>query len=115
MRNPFYNDIYEILQTSGCKGLPVGIIARCVYNRHSGLFNTKLNYEWVYQNVRFFLWAQACKPSSPIIATSRRGWYRLKPDAGRQIKIDFTQKKKEEVTDENEKREEKSFNHPTLF
>ena len=80
MENPFYNDIYEIFQTKGCEGLPVGIIAKQVYNRHAGLFNTELTYERVYQNVRFFLWAQSCKPSSPFMGTANRGWYALKPN-----------------------------------
>ena len=91
MENPFYNDIYEILQTKGCEGLPVGIIAKQVYNRHAGLFNTELTYERVYQNVRFFLWAQSCKPSSPFMGTANRGWYALKPNVCRQMRIDFTE------------------------
>lgn len=97
MENPFYNDIYEILQTKGCEGLPVGIIAKQVYNRHAGLFNTELTYERVYQNVRFFLWAQSCKPSSPFTGTTNRGWYALKPNVCRQMRIDFTEIPSEEA------------------
>ena len=89
MENPFYNDIYEILQAKGRKGLPVGTIAKLVYNRHAGLFNTAISYERVYQNVRFFLWAQAGKASSPFTFGSDRGWYALKPNFARQMRIDF--------------------------
>lgn len=53
MKNTFYNDIYEILLGKGLEGLPVGIIARQVYNRHTGLFSKDLSYEKVYQTVRF--------------------------------------------------------------
>lgn len=114
MENPFYNDIYEILQTKGCEGLPVGIIAKQVYNRHAGLFNTELTYEGVYQNVRFFLWAQSCKPSSPFTGTTNRGWYALKPNVCRQMRIDFTEIPSEEATEVPEK-EEKTIDYPTLF
>ena len=103
MENPFYNDIYEILQTKGCEGLPVGIIAKQVYNRHAGLFNTELTYEKVYQNVRFFLWAQSSKPSSPFMGAAQRGWYALKPNVCRQMRIDFTEIPSEEATEVPEK------------
>lgn len=81
MGNPFYNDIYEILRAKGHGGLPVGIIAKQVYNRHAELFNDELTYEKVYRSVSFFLRSKSCKPSSPFMRTARRGWYALKPNA----------------------------------
>ena len=97
MENPFYNDIYDILQPRGSKGLPVGIIAKQVYNRRVGLFNSELNYEKIYQNIRFYLWAQANRPSSPFTFGQARGWYALKPQLYEQIPLPFT-----DETDENE-------------
>ncbi len=85
-----------------------------VYNRHAGLFNTELTYERVYQNVRFFLWAQSCKPSSPFMGAAQRGWYALKPNVCRQMRIDFTEIPSEEATEVPEK-EEKTIDYPTLF
>ena len=123
MENPFYNDIYEILQTKGCEGLPVGIIAKQVYNRHAGLFNTELTYERVYQNVRFFLWAQSCKPSSPFMGAAQRGSVpfgrtcRGRYDCGyerAESYIYFTESPSEEATEVPEK-EEKTIDYPTLF
>ena len=116
MENPFYNDIYEILQAKGRKGLPVGTIAKLVYNRHAGLFNTAISYERVYQNVRFFLWAQAGKASSPFTFGSDRGWYALKPGAGYQMQIDFSMKVAESLPLEarQPEREEADY-YPSLF
>ncbi len=114
MQNPFYNDIYEILLASGREGLPVRAIAKQVYNRHAGLFNTGLTYERVYRNVHFFLRAQSCKPSSPFMGTIGRGRYALKPDACRQMRIDFTENRSEEVAEPPEK-ERKATDYPTLF
>lgn len=116
MENPFYNDIYEILQNKGNKGLPVGIIAKQVYNKHAGLFNTELSYERVYQNVRFFLWAQAGKMSSPFTNGMQRGWYALKSNACKQMKIDFTETSHKEPEEETPKTKEVSDDYyPSLF
>lgn len=114
MGNLFYNDIYEILQTKGCRGLPVRIIARQVYNRHAGLFNSRLTFEHVYQNVRFFLWSQSRKASSPFVRTERWGWYALRPDAVRQMRIDFTAKVAEAVPDAGQQ-EKETADYPSLF
>lgn len=115
MGNPFYNDIYEILLSRGDEGLPVGIIAKQVYNRHAGLFNPDLTYEWVYQNVRFFLWTQAGKPSSPFM-TAGRGKYALKSKAHHQMRIDFNEKgQAAPATPEEENREGLPSGHPSLF
>ena len=114
MRSPFYNDIYEILQAQGCKGLPVNIIAKHVYNRHAGLFSPEFSYERIYQNIRFFLWAQAGKASSPFMPGAHRGWYALKPTSAQQLHIDF--KKEEAPTIEAAtNKEEQSADHPSLF
>lgn len=99
----------------GCKGLPVGVIAKQVYNRHAGLFNTDLTYEKVYQTIRFFLWAQANRPSSPFTFGESRGWYALKPQIYEQMELQFTEETND--ADEQYKKENtKSFDdYPSLF
>lgn len=115
MGTPFYNDIYEILQRKGREGLPVGIIARQVYNRHAGLFNKELSYEKVYQNVRFFLWTQAGKASSPFIPGRKRGWYALRPNTFHQPKLDFSGRHAEKAETEDEAKNGRAADCPSLF
>ncbi len=115
MGSPFYNDIYEILRRTGKEGLPVGIIARQVYNRHVGLFNVGLSYEKVYQNVRFFLWTQAGKASSPFTSGRERGWYALKCDACHQPELDFSGMQEAEQGAMEETNERKQTDMPSLF
>lgn len=114
MKAPFYNDIYEILQAKGCKGLPVRLIAREVYNRHAGLFNTGMTYRRVYQSVRFFLWAQSRKRSSPFMKAGARGQYALKPGVCGQMKLHFTEYPAEAVGKER-KTGEPQMEYPSLF
>ena len=96
------------------EGHCICISVKQVYNRNARLFNTELKYERGYQNVRFFLWAQSCKPSSPFMGTANRGWYALKPNVCRQMRIDFTESPSEEAVEFPEK-EERSMDYPTLF
>lgn len=115
MRNPFYNDIYEILRAKGSEGLPVGVVAKHVYNRHAGLFNPELTYERVYQTVRYFLWAESIKPSSPFTATGR-GKYALKPNLYRQMQMDFKESHGQETgLPEERQKEGQPSDHPSLF
>lgn len=115
MESPFYNDIYEILRMRGSKGLPVGVIAKQVYNRHAGLFNTDLTYEKVYSTIRFFLWAQANRAASPFTFGESRGWYALKPHLSEQMKLMFTEE--DNGKDEKEQPAEKECpdDYPSLF
>ncbi len=115
MKNTFYNDIYEILLGKGLEGLPVGIIARQVYNRHTGLFSKDLSYEKVYQTVRFFLWSQAVRPGSTFTFGHQRGWYCLNPNASQQMNLLFDEQEFPETTEPSEKKTDPYENHPTLF
>lgn len=116
MKNPFYNDIYEILQKKGNKGLPVSIIARQVYNRHAGLFSSNLTFEKVYQNVRFFLWSQATKPNSPFTFGTQRGWYSLNPNIAQQMRLLFEEQAQQDPEKEPEYDNIDPYkNYPTLF
>lgn len=116
MKNPFYNDIYEILQKKGHKGLPVSIIARQVYNRHAGLFSSDFTFDKVYQNVRFFLWSQATKPNSPFTFGIQRGWYSLNPNVAQQMKLLFEEQEHNEQEETQDNHNFDPFkNHPTLF
>lgn len=99
----------------GSKGLPVGVIAKQVYNRHAGLFNTELTYEKVYRTIRFFLWAQANRPSSPFTFGEGRGWYALKPQACEQMELQFTEEAGDTDGREEEKTAESLDDYPTLF
>ena len=45
---------------------------------------------------------------------AQRGWYALKPNVCRQMRIDFTEIPSEEATEVPEK-EEKTIDYPTLF
>lgn len=115
MKNAFYNDIFEILLGKGQEGLPVGIIARQVYNRHTGLFSKDLTYEKIYQNVRFFLWSQAIKPGSAFAFGTQRGWYCLNPHASQQMNLLFDEQEPENMVETQEKKTDPYENHPTLF
>lgn len=48
------------------------------------------------------------------MGTANRGWYALKPNVCRQMRIDFTEIPSEEATEVPEK-EEKTIDYPTLF
>lgn len=115
MENPFYNDIYEILRMRGSKGLPVGVIAKQVYNRHAGLFNSELTYEKVYRNIRFFLWAQSRRPSSPFTFGEGRGRYALKPSACEQMELQFSEVPDGRDGDEGKTGAELPDDYPSLF
>lgn len=110
----FYNDIYEILRSCGDKGLPVGVIAKQVYNRHAGLFNSDLTYDKVYRYTRFFLWAQARRPASPFTFGESRGRYALKPHIYEQMELQFTDEP-EDMTSPNANKEEYHDDYPSLF
>lgn len=113
MKSPFYNDIYDILRTKGEKGLPVGVIAKLVYNRHANFFNSE-SYDWTYQYVRFYLWAQSQKKSSPFTKGSQWGWYALKEDELRQLELQFAEPEKQ-FEKSDEKCCETPIDYPTLF
>lgn len=66
------------------------ILTRLVYNRHAGLFADGLRFEDVYNTLRFYLWAQSRRPSSPFTTGQRRGFYALKADAALQLDLCFT-------------------------
>ena len=113
MKSPFYNDIYEILRTKGKEGLPVGLIAKLVYNRRASFFNSE-SFDWTYQYVRFFLWAQSQKNTSPFTKGNKWGSYALKTDELKQLELQF--KEKEELPSETtEKLKEDLSDYPTLF
>lgn len=89
MKNEYHRDLVEILLPEGRKGLPVRILTRLVYNRHTGLFADGLRFENVYNTLRFYLWAQSRRPSSPFTTGQGRGFYALKADAALQLDLCF--------------------------
>ena len=114
MKNPFYNDIYEILRTKGEKGLPVGLIAKMVYNRHANFFNSD-SYEWTYQHVRYYLWAQSKKKISPFTKGTQWGWYALKIDELKQLELQFTEPEEPKIPEPEKSSPEQVDDYPTLF
>lgn len=89
MKNEYHRDLVEILLPEGRKGLPLRILTRLIYNRHAGLFTDDLIFAKIYNAIRFYLWAQARRPSSPFTFGEQRGWYALKTDAALQLDLCF--------------------------
>lgn len=89
MKNIYHRDIMEILLAQGNEGLYLRQIARQVYNRHVGLFNTDLDYRDIYQRIRFYLWHQSKMASSPFVRGKQRGRYAIKPNLSVQMDIHF--------------------------
>lgn len=92
MKNEYHRDIMEILLPEGTEGMPVRVIARLVYNRHTGLFADDLTFDKVYHCIRFYLWHQSQRPSSPFCQCPRRGWYAIKSSLGVQMDLCFEER-----------------------
>lgn len=113
MKNIYHRDLLEILSLRGNKGLGLKQIARLVYNRHVGLFVAPLSYRQVYQNVRFYLWAQSKRPASPFRKGMQRGCYALKPNLGNQMELHFDSNPHPHAQDTERKRPD--TDGPMLF
>ncbi len=112
MKNAYHRDIMEILLHEGAEGLNLQQIARRVYNRHAGLFATDVVYADIYRSIRFYLWAQARRTTSPFIHTGRRGQYAIKPHIGIQMDICFDAPTE---PDEDAPAVAPDVDYPTLF
>lgn len=101
MKNEYHHDILEILLSVGPQGLQVRYIALQIYNRRTGLFCEPIDFNKLYDSVRFYLWSQTQRPSSPFMHGASKGTYCLKPWVGRQMHLPFTEpeQKKEETPD----------------
>lgn len=112
MKNIYHRDIMEILLAQGSEGLCLRQIARLVYNRHAGLFNTDLDYRDIYQRIRFYLWHQSKQTSSPFVRGEVRGWYAIKPNLSVQMDIRFDEPAPPQPASEPER---PATDYPSLF
>lgn len=113
MKNAYHRDIMEILLPRGSEGLCLKHIARQVYNRHAGLFNSGFSYRRIYQGIRFYLWHQSRQASSPFMRGDKRGWYAVKPNLGIQMDLHFEEPESLPQSRPEPCRTEPSY--PTLF
>ena len=112
MKNIYHRDIMELLLSQGTEGMCLKQLARIIYNRHVELFCTDLSYDKIYKTIRFYLWTQAQRPSSPFTKGLKRGTYKIKNSFGVQMDIRFEEPKPK--TEEPQEKSEK-FIYPTLF
>ncbi len=86
MKNEYYRDIVGILLEKGSDGCASRDLARQIYNRHYGLFDTDLIYGKIRQQVCLYLWYQSRRPGTPFMRLSW-GRYAIKPDFA--VQLDF--------------------------
>lgn len=72
----FENEILQILQSVGQRGLSTKMIAFNVFNMSNSLFNP-LDQEKVYNEVADWLRTNSSKNGSSVEKAETRGWYRL--------------------------------------
>ena len=89
MRNKYHQDIIEVLKEADGRSMPVRLIARHIYNKKVGLFAGNLSFNDIYQSVRFYLWSQSNRPSSPFLKGDKRGEYRVRREVFFQMELDF--------------------------
>lgn len=105
MNNAYHRDIMEILLACGGNGLKLHRISKKIYNRHADLFADDVNYDALYNSVRFYLWKQSKRRESPIMRNSF-GVYAIKPDAAIQLDLFWDQKHQENRDEEETHSEE---------
>ena len=88
-RNRYHHDIIEVLKEANGRSMPVRLIARHIYNKNIGLFDENISFEDIYQSVRFYLWSQSNRPSSPFILGKKRGYYQVRKEIFSLIELDF--------------------------
>lgn len=89
-RNKYHQDIIEVLKEANGRSMSVSLIARHIYNKKVGLFAGTLSFDEIYQSVRFYLWSQSNRPSSPFIKGEKRGHYLVRKEVFFQLELDFS-------------------------
>lgn len=102
MKNRYHQDIIDVLKEANGQSMPVRLIARHIYNKKVGLFDNKLSFEDLYQSVRFYLWSQSNRPSSPFLRGERRGYYTVRKEIFDMLELDFTTPCSEDTEKETE-------------
>lgn len=114
MRNKYHQDIIEVLKEADGRSMPVRLIARHIYNKKVGLFAGNLSFNDIYQSVRFYLWSQSNRPSSPFLKGDKRGEYRVRREVFFQMELDF-QSPCTDTSDKKESSIEKTESHLEVF
>lgn len=102
MKNKFHQDIIDVLKEANGRSMSVRLIARHIYNKKVGLFESKLSFEDIYQSVRFYLWSQSNRPSSPFLKGEKRGHYTVRREVFDMLELDFTTPCSPHATDQEE-------------
>lgn len=90
MKNKYHQDIIDVLKEAEGRSMSVRLIARHIYNKKVGLFDNSLSFEEIYQSVRFYLWSQSNRPSSPFLKGEKRGYYTVRKEIFDMLELDFT-------------------------
>lgn len=90
MKNRYHQDIIDVLKEANGQSMSVRLIARHIYNKKVGLFENTLSFEDIYQSVRFYLWSQSNRPSSPFLRGEKRGHYTVRKEIFDMLELDFT-------------------------
>lgn len=96
MKNVYHSDIMQLLLLKGKEGMHVADVSRMVYNLHTNLFDSKLNYQTLHQLIRMYLWRQSRMRRSPFMRV-RYGVYAVKPDLAVQLDFCFDKLGEEEA------------------
>lgn len=86
MNNAYHRDIMSLLIGSGHNGMRLGSITRQVYNLHTNLFSSEIDYPTLYRNIKNYLYHQSTLRRSPFVRRDR-GCYAVKDDLAIQLDI----------------------------
>lgn len=78
MRHEFRNELLEVIGRSKSKGLQLGVIVRIIYNRHTSLFATGLDFDALYNHIGYYLRRESKKKDSPFVRGKKRGSYMVR-------------------------------------
>ncbi len=103
----------QLLLLKGKEGMHVSQVSRMVYNLHTNLFDSKINYYDLHQIIRTYLWRQSKMRRSPFMRV-RYGYYAVKPDLAVQLDFCFEQafEEEEDKVKEKEKLPYDPYNDP---
>lgn len=88
MDNVFYRDMISHLIQAGKDGVRVAQMARHIYNLHTTLFDSPVQYDALRRMLNSFLW-HSTRHRRSIFVQRSRGVYALKPHVAVQLDFDF--------------------------
>ena len=103
--------ILQILSEVGDKGISVQNLAKHVYNCYCGLFSVT-DISEVHKYVQAYLLKNSKSPSSLIVSTGRRGYYRLndKNNDAQQLMLSFKDMQADELAEQEKPQVDLSLN-----